>query len=51
MNERPHSQMNSHFESWSPNGLPNIHRAIVEIKTHWIEKLFISLGRPWNVDV
>jgi hypothetical protein len=30
----PHSQMNSHFGSWSPNGLLNFQRAITRAKTH-----------------
>jgi hypothetical protein len=42
--------MNSHTSKgaftlgvWSPGGLPNLHRAIVGVKTQWIEKLLISL--------
>jgi hypothetical protein len=35
-NEPSHSQMNCHFGSWSPNGLPNLQRVIVGVKTHWI---------------
>ncbi len=49
-NEPPHSQMNSHFGNFSSNGLPNFHRAIVGVKTHWIEKFFISLESSWNVN-
>jgi hypothetical protein len=49
--EPPHSQVNSHFGSWNPNGFPNFQRAIVGIKTHWIEDLFIPLESFWNVDV
>jgi hypothetical protein len=33
-NEPSHSQMNSHFGSWSPNGPPNFQRAISGVKTH-----------------
>jgi len=29
--------------NWTPHGLPNLQRAIVEVKTHWIEQFFISL--------
>ncbi len=50
-NELPHSQMNSHFGSWSPNGVLNFQREIARVKTHFIEKLFISLESSWNVDV
>jgi hypothetical protein len=42
-NEPPHSQMSSHFASWSPNGLPNFQKAITRVKIHWIEEFFISL--------
>jgi hypothetical protein len=28
-----------------PNGLPNLQSAIVGVKTHFLEKLFISLKR------
>jgi hypothetical protein len=28
---------------WSPDGLPNLQRAIVGVKTQWIEEMFISL--------
>ncbi len=28
---------------WSPGGLPNLRRAIVGVKTQWIEEFFISL--------
>jgi hypothetical protein len=36
--EPAHSQINSHFGSWSPNGFPNLQRAIVGVKTHCIEE-------------
>ncbi len=45
-----HSQVNSHFGSWSPGGLPNLQRVIVEIKTPCIEKFFISLESYLSVD-
>jgi len=49
---KPHTpQMNSHFGSYSPNGLSNFQRAITGVKTHWIEMFFTSLERSWNVDV
>jgi hypothetical protein len=41
----------SHFGSWSANGLPNVQKAIAGAKTHWIEESFISLKKSWNVDV
>jgi hypothetical protein len=50
-NEPPHSQMSSHFESWSLNGLLNLHRVIAGVKTHWIEEFLISLESSWNLDV
>jgi len=43
MNEPTHSQVGSHFGSWSPDGLLNLQRVIVGVKTHWIEEFFISL--------
>ncbi len=49
--EDSHSQVSSHFGSWSPSGLPNLHRAIAEGKTLCIEKQFISLEIYWSVDV
>jgi hypothetical protein len=33
-NEPPHSQVNSHFGSWSPNGLLNFQREIARVKTN-----------------
>jgi hypothetical protein len=36
--EPPHFQMNSHFGSWSPNGVSNLHRTIAGVKNHWIEE-------------
>jgi hypothetical protein len=44
-NEPPHSQVNSHFGSWNPNGLPNFQRAIIKVKTHWNEEFLISLEK------
>jgi hypothetical protein len=41
--EPSHSQVNSHFESWGLDGPPNLHKAIVGVKTNWIEKFIISL--------
>jgi hypothetical protein len=41
-NEDTHSQVSSHFGSWSPDGLPNYQRVIVKVKTLHIEKFFIS---------
>ncbi len=50
-NEPPHSQVSSHFGSWSPNGLLNFQRVISGVKTHWIEKFLISLENFKDVDV
>jgi hypothetical protein len=33
-NEPSHFQMSSHFGSWSPNGLPNLQKAITRVKPH-----------------
>jgi len=41
--------MNSHFGSWSPNGLSNLQRATAGVKTHYIEEFFISLESYGNV--
>jgi hypothetical protein len=49
--EDSHSQVSSHCGSWSPSGLPNLYRAIVEVKTPRIEEFFISLESYWSVDV
>ncbi len=43
--EPSHSQVNSHFESWSFNGLLNLKRAIVRVKTHWIQEFFYIIGK------
>jgi hypothetical protein len=50
-NEDSYSQVSSHFGSWSPGGLPNLHRAIAKVETPCIEKFFISSKIYWNVDV
>jgi hypothetical protein len=39
--EDSHSQASSHFGSWSPDGLPNLQRVIIEVKTPRIEEFFI----------
>jgi hypothetical protein len=49
--EPSHSQVSSHFGSWSPDGFSNLQKAISRIKTHWIEKFFISLKSSWNLNV
>jgi hypothetical protein len=36
---------------WSPSGLPQLQSSIAEVKTHCLEVIFISLERPWSVDV
>jgi len=50
-NEPSHSQVSSYFGSWSLGGLLNHQRAILGVKTHWIEDIFISLESYWNLDV
>jgi hypothetical protein len=50
-NEPLHSQVSSHFGSWSPNGLLNFQRTIIGVKTYWIEKFFITLESSWNLIV
>jgi hypothetical protein len=42
-NELTHSQMSSHFGNWSPDGFQNVQREIIGVKTHWINKVLISL--------
>jgi hypothetical protein len=49
--EPSHSQDDSHFGRWSPNGLPKLQRAITRVKTQFLVALFISLESSWNVDV
>jgi hypothetical protein len=37
-----------HIPKWAPTlgiGVPNLHRAIAGVKTHWIEKFLISLEK------
>jgi hypothetical protein len=41
-NEDSHSQMSSHFGSWSLGGLLNLQRVIAKVKTPCIEEFFIS---------
>jgi hypothetical protein len=36
---------------WSPDGLLNLQKIIARVKTHWIEKVLISLESSWNVDI
>jgi len=43
--------MSSHFENWSPDGVPNLQRAIIGVKTHWIEAFHKLLESSWNLDV
>ncbi len=40
-----HSQVNFHWESGSRDGLPNLQRAITDVKTPCIEEFLISLER------
>ncbi len=50
-NEPSHSQVNSHFESWRPNGFLNLQKTIAGVKIYWIEKFLISLEISWNINV
>ncbi len=50
--------MNPHTLKWTPivgvgvsNGLPNLQSAMAGVKTHQLEKFFISLENYWSVDV
>jgi hypothetical protein len=43
--------MSSHFGNWSPNGVPKLQRAIIGVKTHWIEEFFIPWERSQNIDI
>jgi hypothetical protein len=47
----PHTPREFHFESWSPDGLPNFQRVIAGVKTQWLEEFLISLKSSWNVDI
>jgi hypothetical protein len=49
--EDSHSQVSSHFGSWSPSGLSNLQRIIAEVKTPCIKEFFIPLKIYWSVDV
>jgi hypothetical protein len=49
-NELSHSQMNSHFGSWSPGGLSKFQRTIGKVKTPRLEEFFISLESYSSVD-
>jgi hypothetical protein len=37
--------------TWSPSRLPQFQNSIVDVKTPCLEVFFISLERPWSVDV
>jgi hypothetical protein len=45
----PHSQVSSHFGSWSLDGFPNLHKVITGVKINWIEEFLISLEISWNM--
>ncbi len=47
----PHSQMGSHFGSWSLNGLPNFQKTIIGVKTHFFGKFLTPLKSSWNINV
>jgi hypothetical protein len=38
-----YTPMEFHFGSWSLGGLPNLQKAIVGVKTQWLEVFFISM--------
>ncbi len=44
-NEHSHSQMNSHFGSWSLDGLPKLQKAIAKVKTPRLEDCFYIIGK------
>jgi hypothetical protein len=46
-----HTPREFHFGSWSPNGLPNLQRAIAGVKTQWLEEFFISMESSWNLNI
>jgi hypothetical protein len=50
-NEPLHSQVNSYFGSWTPDGPPKLQRTIIRVKIHWIDEFLISLESSWNLDV
>jgi len=50
MNEPPHSRVSSHFGSWNFNAFPNFQRAILGVKTHFIETFLTLLEISWNAD-
>jgi hypothetical protein len=43
--EDSHSQVSSHFGSWSPGGFPNLHKAIVKVKKPCIEEFLYIIGK------
>jgi hypothetical protein len=43
--EHSHSQMNSHFGSWSPGGLPKLQKTITKVKTLRLEEFFYIIGK------
>ncbi len=49
--EPSHSQDNSHFGRWNPDGLLKLQRTIAGVKTQWLVAFFISLENSWNLDV
>jgi hypothetical protein len=46
-----HTPREFHFGSWSPRGVLNLQKAIVGVKTQWLEEFFISLKFFWNVNI
>jgi len=41
--EPSHTQVNFHFGNWSAGGFLNVQRAIVRVKTQWLEEFCVSL--------
>ncbi len=50
-NEPTHSQVDSHFGSWSPYEVLNVLRVISRVTNHWIKDFLISLVSSWDIDV
>jgi hypothetical protein len=47
----PHTPREFHFGSWSLGGFLNFQKAIIGVKTLWLEEFSISMKSFWNVDI